>query len=263
MKRLSFLIISLLVFSSCVENSGAPGSDEDTPQWVSLFDGESLDGWIPKIRGHELGENFANTFRVRDGQIEVGYDEYEGAFAERFGHLFHESSFSSYRFRMEYKFFGEQAEEGPGWAWRNSGIMVHCQDPATMTLEQDFPRSVEVQLLGGPEEGDRPTANLCTPGTHVVMGDSVEMRHCLNSSSETYRGDQWVSVMVEVYADSLIRHIVEGDTVMIYYQPQVGGENVNTPPSSPAPGTLISEGWISLQSESHPVAFRKIEIMEL
>ena len=256
-------MIILLLCVSCAEESSSLAPKPEGPQWISLFDGESLDGWIPKIRGHETGENFSNTFRVNDGKIEVGYDEYEGAFADRFGHLFYQSSFSSYKFRMEYKFFGQQAEEGPGWAWRNSGIMVHCQDPGSMTLEQDFPRSIEVQLLGGREEGDRPTANLCTPGTHVVMGDSVEMRHCLNSSSETYRGDQWVSVMVEVYADSLIRHIVEGDTVMTYYQPQVGGENVNTPPSSPAPGTLISEGWISLQSESHPVAFRKIEVMEL
>ena len=223
-----------------------------------------MEGWTPKIRGHALGDNYANTFRVEDGAITVGYEGYEGEYADRFGHLFYKSPYSSYRFRMQYRFFGEQATAGPDWAWRNSGIMVHCQDPQSMAVEQDFPLCIEVQLLGGRDSGERSTANLCTPGTNVVMDGELRTDHCFNSSSKTYSGDGWVNVMVEVFGDSLIRHIVEGDTVLTYTNPQVGGGAISPAyPAAGPDGTLLGKGWISLQSESHPVAFRNIEIMEL
>ncbi len=254
-----------LLFGFLLVSCGAEESEPETsspPAWQSLFDGKTLDGWIPKIRGYATGENFGNTFRVADGVIQANFDSYEGDFNDRFGHLFYETPFSSYRFRMKYRFTGEQAQNGPDWAWRNSGIMLHCQDPKSMAVEQDFPLCIEVQLLGGREEGERSTGNLCTPGSHVVMGDSLMMDHCLNSTSATYRGDQWVNVMVEVFSDSLVRHIIEGDTVMTYYHPQVGGGAIAPPSNLPA-GTPMTSGWISIQSESHPVEFKEIEIMDL
>lgn len=240
--------------------SEAPTSDD---QWASLFNGEDMSGWIPKIRGYALGENYGNTFRVEDGLLKVRYDAYDD-FAQQYGHLFYKEPFSSYKLRVEYRFVGEQAPEGEGWAWRNSGIMVHGQSPESMGLEQDFPISIEVQLLGGPEEGDRTTCNLCTPGTHVVMDGELVEQHCINSSSQTYRGDQWVTAEVIVYADSLIQHLVNGDTVLSYTRPQVGGGVVNDYPEDvKEDGKILSSGYISLQSESHPVDFRKVEIMEL
>lgn len=264
MKLLSSLIFlaTALALTSCGSAKEHSSNPSSSPEWQSLFDGKTLDGWIPKIRGYATGENFANTFRVTDGVIQASFDGYEGDFNDRFGHLFYDTPFSSYRFRMKYKFTGEQAQNGPEWAWRNSGIMVHCQDPKTMAVEQDFPLCIEVQLLGGREEGERSTGNLCTPGSHVIMGDSLMMDHCLNSTSATYRGDQWVNVMVEVFADSLVRHIIEGDTVMTYYHPQVGGGAIS-PPSALAEGTPMTSGWISIQSESHPIEFKEIQIMDL
>jgi len=230
---------------------------------VPLFNGQDLSGWRVKIRGHALDDNYGNTFRVEEGVMKVSYDAYED-FSAQYGHIFYEKPYSSYHLRVEYRFTGEQAPGGEGWAWRNSGIMVHGQSPESMLLDQDFPVSIEVQLLGGPEEGERSTANLCTPGTHVVMDDTLLVHHCLNSSSETYRGDQWVAVEVQVYADSLIRHIVEGDTVLEYTQPQIGGGSVAPVDSTvKVDGTLLRSGTISLQSESHPVEFRKVEILDL
>lgn len=238
----------------------ATGDDE---QWISLFNGEDMQGWIPKIRGYALGENYANTFRVEDGLLQVRYDRYDD-FAQQYGHLFYEEPFSSYKFRVEYRFTGEQAPNGEGWAWRNSGIMVHGQAPETMGLEQDFPISIEVQLLGGPEEGERSTCNLCTPGTHVVMDGELVEQHCINSTSQTYRGDQWVTAEVIVYADSLIQHVVNGDTVLQYSQPQVGGGVVSGYPEEvKTDGQVLRSGYISLQSESHPIDFRKVEILPL
>lgn len=231
---------------------------------MSLFNGEDLSGWKVKIRGHELGENPGNTFRVVDGRMTVSYDQYE-TFGNQFGHIFYETPFSYYRFRLEYRFVGDQAPEGPGWAFRNSGIMVHCQSPESMGKEQDFPICIEVQLLGGNGTDERSTANLCTPGTNVVIDNKLVTQHCLNSSSQTYHGDQWVTAEVVVLGDSHIQHFVNGEPVMDYTMPQIGGGAVGGLINDwiKPDGKLLESGYISLQSESHPVEFRNVELLNL
>lgn len=240
--------------------AAAPG---DEAGWTPLFNGKDLSGWTPKVRGHKLGDNFANTFRVENGAIVVRYDGYGGEFKERFGHLFYRTPYSNYRLRLEYRFVGEQIADGPGWAWRNSGIMVHGQPPETMTLDQSFPVSAEVQLLGGPAEGERSTANLCTPGTNVVMDGKLTTQHCINSRSKTFRGDQWVKVELEVRSHGVVRHLVNGEEVMSYEQVQYDPTDGDAKPLIKDGKLAISGGSISLQSESHPVEFRNIEIKPL
>lgn len=236
------------------------------PEWKPLFNGRDLEGWTPKIRGEKLGDNFANTFRVEDGVLKVGYDPQKyPQFGEKFGHLFYNQKFSHYRLRVEYRFTGNQCPGGPGWAFRNSGVMVHGEDPALMALDQDFPASIEVQLLGGPGQGDRPTANLCTPGTNIVMEGQLVTRHCTNSRSKTYHGDQWVAVEIEVRGDQVIRHKIGDQVVLEYQQPQLDDRDPHAKTLIEKNGgqKLLKEGTISLQSESHPVEFRKVEIMVL
>jgi hypothetical protein len=236
---------------------------QDKRPWVQLFNGKNLDGWTPKISGHPYGDNFGNTFRVLDGKIVVSYDRYD-AFNEQFGHLFYKTPYSHYLLAIEYRFTGEQAKGGPGWAYRNSGVMVHCQPPETMGKEQDFPISIEVQFLGGDSTGKRSTCNLCTPGTHVVMNSQLKTDHCINSSSATFRGDTWVRAEVLVMGNEVIKHIVNGDTVLTYTRPQIGGGVVNNyDTAQKKDGMLLSKGYIALQSESHPIEFRKVEILEL
>jgi hypothetical protein len=79
--------------------------------------------------------------------------------------------------------------------------MLHSPPATSMGKDQDFPISIEVQLLGGLGKGPRTTANLCTPGTNVEMGGKLFTPHCVNSASKTYDGDQWVRVEVEVLGD--------------------------------------------------------------
>ena len=241
----------------------AAQSDADKKEWVQLFNGKDLTGWIPKITGYETGDNFGNTFRVENGLMKVSYEKY-GKFNERFGHIFYNKKFSYYIIATEYRFVGEQAQEGPAWALRNSGIMIHRQPPQTMGIDQDFPISIEVQLLGGTGKGERPTANLCTPGTNVVIDGKLFTPHCLNSKSKTYDGDQWVRVEAMVLGGGVVRHMVEGKTVLSYEMPQVGGGNVSKYLTvAKEDGKLLEEGYISLQSESHPVEFRKVELLNL
>jgi hypothetical protein len=243
--------------------AGAVDADSGQEEhWISLFNGKNLDGWTPKITGYELGENFGNTFRVEDGVLKVVYDQYD-KFDGRFGHLFYKAPFSRYRLRLEYRFVGEQTPGGPNWAFRNSGIMVHCQNPESMGKKQDFPVSIEVQLLGGNGADKRSTGNLCTPGTHVVMKDQLVTTHCVNSSSKTYHGDQWVTAEVEVHGNDTIRHLINGEVVLEYERPQLDEKDADARKLAKIGTVMLQGGYISLQAESHPCEFRKVEIQPI
>jgi hypothetical protein len=231
--------------------------------WIQLFNGKDLKNWDIKIKGHDLNDNFGNTFRVENGLLKVRYDHYKN-FDEQYGHIFYKKQFSAYLIVVEYRFVGEQVPGGPGWAIRNNGVMLHGQTAASMGKDQDFPISLEEQLLGGNGKDERSTCNLCTPGTNVVMDGKLITEHCITSTSKTYHGDQWVRAAALVLGDSVIKHIVFKDTVLVYQKPQVGGGFVtNADPSLLQDGRLLKEGTISLQSESHPTDFRKIALFDL
>lgn len=242
--------------------SGA--QDPAKQEWIQLFNGRDLAGWTAKFAKHELGVNLNDTFRAEGGLLRVRYDKWT-AFANEFGHLFYKEPFSYYRIAAEYRFVDAQLTGGPGWAQRNNGLMLHAPDPRTMLKDQDFPISIEVQLLGGLGDGKpRPTANLCTPGTNVVMDGKLFTPHCINSSSKTYDGDQWVRVEVEVHGDELVRHIVDGQIVLEYGKPQIGGGNVSPfDPTVKVDGTPLAGGYIAIQAETGPTDFRKIEVLNL
>ena len=235
--------------------------------WVQLFNGRDLGDWVPKFARHDLGENFNDTFRVEEGLLEVRYDMWT-AFNGEFGHLFYRQPFSYYVIAAEYRFVGEQLPAaGPTFAWarRNNGLMLHAPDPKTMLKDQDFPISIEVQLLGGLGDGKpRTTANLCTPGTHVVLKGVLHTPHCTNSSSHTYDGDQWVRVEVLIHGDELVRHMIDGQTVLEYTKPQMGGGSASpVDPAVKIDGTPLTGGYISIQAETAPIDFRKIELLNL
>ncbi len=255
-----YLIIVMIFFSSSIVFAQNNPHKED---WIQLFNKKDLSGWETKIKGYPLNDNFGQTFRVENGILKACYDQYD-KYEERFGHLFYKDSYSYYRLRVSYRFTGNQVPGGPGWAIRNNGLMIHSQPAASMGLDQDFPVSIEVQLLGGTGSGPRSTGNLCTPGTNVVMDGELIKRHCVSSTSKTYEGDQWVEIEVIVLGDSLITHIVEGNTVLSYSKPQTGGGNVNGYEWTDfADGTPIKAGYITIQGESAPTGFRKIELLNL
>lgn len=275
-----FLTLFVLSAAGCASPDGPVGTEDaptdaawspvadlstvDGTDWIRLFNRTDLAGWTPKVRGFEAGDDPQGTFSVQNGAITVSYGQYGGVFREQFGHLFHEVPYGWYHLEVEYRFTGDQIADGPGWAWRNSGIMVHGQSAASMGLDQDFPISIEVQLLGGDGAEPRTTANLCTPGTNVVYQGQLDTRHCIESASETFAGDRWVRVGVTVLGDSLIVHSVEGEEVLRYENPQIGGGNVDgADPALLVEGLLLDSGTISLQSESHPVQFRRVDLLPL
>ena len=265
---LKFMLPLIFVALASAQLTMAQDQDQESKtepkeEWVQLFDGKSLTGWTPKITGYELGENFGDTFRVEDGILKVSYEKYD-KFNGRFGHLFYEKEYSHYRLRVTYRFTGEQLAGNPGgWALRNSGLMLHGQPAKTMKKDQNFPISIEVQLLGGDGRNPRPTLNLCTPGTNVVMNDQLIRRHCTNSKSKTYHGDQWVTVEVEVRGNDVIKHVIDGQVVLEYNKPQLDDRDADAKELLKTRDKMLSKGSISIQSESHPVEFKKIELMVL
>ena len=259
--RFSTILCVLLIGILLIHSSQKTATKE---KWVSLFNGKDLNDWFVKIHHHEVGVNFGNTFRVEENMIKVRYDQY-GDFKEQFGHLYYKTPYSYYHLKLEYRFVGEWYKSAPSYTLRNSGVMFHSQDPHTMPREQDWPISVEMQFLGGLSDGKaRSTGNMCSPGTEIVYLGQIYAGHCLNSTSKTYDGEQWVNAELIVLGDSLVKHIINGDTVLQYSKPQIGGGVVNRfDPKVKQDGKLLSSGFIALQSEGQPIDFRNIKIMDL
>ena len=260
MKNSNFLIVFILItFLSC-------DNDQSNIQWVNLFNGENLNGWEMKIAGYELNNNYRNTFSVNDGVIKVSYNDYD-SFDEKFGHLFYtKKKFKNYHLKMDYKFYGEHANlfknENEAWNYKNSGVMLHSEDPSKMLLDQEFPISIEAQFLGGSGDRDRPTLNMCSPGTEVDINGSQALKHCVSSSSNTYHTEDWVSIELIVYSDSIVHHIIDRDTVMTYSNIKIGGGYLSDN-FTELIGKPLKEGYISLQSEGHPIEFKNIRVKEL
>lgn len=252
--------LSLAVGQVAEQVAEKPASAEQQ-EWVALFNGKDLDGWTPKFKGKKLGENYLDTFRVEDGLLRVAYDKYED-FGAVFGHLFFEEPFSSYDLRVVYRFREGQVPGGPGWAFRNNGLMLHGQTPESMGLKQNFPASIEVQLLGQKTgAGERSNGNVCTPGTNVEMGGELKLEHCIKSGGPTSYGEDWVTFEVQVRGNKSVRHLLNGKPIMEYQRPQLDPRDADAKKLIEAGAKIqLSSGTISIQAESHPIDFKSIEI---
>ena len=237
--------------------SAQPGEN-----WIQLFNGKDLDDWTAKFSGFEAGVNYKNTFAVEDGLLKVSYDAYD-TFGNKFGHLFYKDKFSNYKLRAEYRFTGEQVADAPQWAFRNNGLMLHCQSPQSMALNQAFPVCVEVQLLGDDGTANRPCGNPCTPGSHIMEKDSLITEHCPSFSDKTADADTWHTMEVVVKGSTSFTHILDGDTVAYYEKPQLDPDDPTTQQFLKGGNLLLGEGYIAIQAESHPTEFRKIELLVL
>jgi len=277
MKKALCSLAMLAFLLGCKDSKTSSNVDVNKEDWVPLFNGKDLNDWDIKIAGHEVGDNYNNTFRVEDSMVRVVYDDYN-SFDNTFGHLYYKAPFSFYKIKLDYRFTGNQVEGGADWAKRNNGIMLHSQSAASNSLDQFFPVSIEFQLLGGLSDGnERPTANLCTPGTYVDMNGKTILDHCTSSNSKTFDGDQWVHVEAIVMGSESITHIVNKDTVMVYQNLKIGSgltydEQVEQWKSFGVDsldawlskeGQPLDKGYIALQAESSPTDFKNIELLDL
>lgn len=269
--RISVLLVSLFIISTIQLKAQRK---KDNREWETIFNGKDLSGWDIKIAGEKLNSNYKNTFRAEDGILKIEYDQYQG-FNGKFGHIYYKKPYSYYIIRFEYRFVGNQIAGGASWNIRNSGVMLHSQSAESLSIGQDFPVSLELQLLGGLGAGTRHTGNLCTPGTQVFVNNELNDNHCIDSESKTYHGDVWVKAEAIVLGDSIIHHIIDGKKVLTYTHPTIGGGFVSKDYDWAAAkvdnaeywiqrqNTPLGEGYIALQAESHPIHFRNIEVLNL
>jgi len=239
-------------------------SAENGPKekWVSIFNGENLEGWTMKITSYPLGENFGNTFRVEDGILSIRYDGYGDDLNDRFGTLYYNKKLSDYRLRAEYRFVGETAPGAPKWGYRDSGIQFHGQPPETQKLNQAFPICLEYNLHGGNGTDDRPVGAACAYGIFFEIDREKNATNCIQPIvKRTFHGDQWVTLELDI-KDGQITHYVNGEKIISYANPEYDPENETAKTLMKDGETAVKGGYISLQSNSHPIDFRKIELME-
>jgi hypothetical protein len=255
-------VILLLAFSFILFSyNSKPEQEKKSNAWVSLFNGKDLKNWQPKIAGYKLGDNYGNTFRVENGILSVRYNQYD-SFDNKFGALYYNKKFSNYRLKVEYRFVGETTRGAPSWGFRDGGIQYHCQDPATLGLTQSFPVCLEYNLHGGNGKDERPVGQICASGTFVEISGKRNESFCTPAFvKRTFHGDQWVTAEIDI-RDGKIRHFVNGEEIIQF-------ENPRYDPNHPIGKNFIlngndkvNDGYISLQSNSHPMDFRKVEIME-
>ncbi|WP_153795797.1 3-keto-disaccharide hydrolase [Foetidibacter luteolus] len=266
-------IVCFLFFNAC--KSGPDAATAAKEDWQPLFNKKDLSGWDIKIAGYDMNDNFANTFYVKDSVLKVDYSGYE-KFIKEFGHIYYKEPFSYYKLKVEYRFYGKQLQGGPDYAYLNSGVMVHSQSAASLSKQQTFPVSLEMQFLASDSLYKRPTGNLCTPGTEVSMHGKPVDAHCIDSRSKNIGPDEWVTAEAVVMGDSIVHHIINGDTVLTYEKPVVSGFFVNSEMNWTTGGFAadstdwmnkkglpLTSGYIALQAESHPIEFRKVELLNL
>jgi len=251
----ALLILSRGPMLFSAENAAKPD------QWISLFNGKDLSGWTVKVAQHPLGDNFADTFRVEDGVIKVAYDKY-GLFNQQFAHLYSNLPYSHYVLRLEYRFTGKPMADSPPWAKYNSGVMIHSQSPLTMTVNQEWPASMEVQFLCAGTSAGRQTGNACTPGTNLVFNGQFTTKHIIEAHDSTLSpADEWVAVEVEVHGHDEVIHRINGVEVLRYQHPQLDPKEESAQRLLALGAPLqLSSGHIALQSESQPVWFRNIRL---
>jgi hypothetical protein len=260
-RMLNFFLLTMMfmIVLSCTTESR-----KEESEWIDLFNGKDINDWVVKIHHYPPGENFDSTFRVKNGVIQVRYDHY-GDFNDRFAHLFYKTPFSKFHLSLEYRFTGKLQPGAPDYTMLNSGVMFHSQDPRSMPVEQNWPISVEMQFLADLSDGNpRPTGNMCSPGTEIEYEGKKYDGHCLNSTSKTYSPDEWVKAELIVLGDSLITHIINGDTVLQYSKPTIGGGVVGGYDSAVfKEGQPLTSGYIGLQSEGQPIDFRNVRLKVL
>ena len=250
------LISSILLLSSYSGMKSSPAK-----KWVKLFNGKNLDNWQIKISGYPLGENFGNTFRVEDGILSVRYNQYD-SFSNKFGAIYYNKKFRNYKLRVEYRFVGETTPGAPSWGFRDGGIQYHCQSPSSLGLTQSFPVCLEYNLHGGNGKDERPVGEICASGMSVEINGKKNSSFCTPANiKRTFHGDQWVTAEIES-RDGKFRHFVNGEEILQFQNPRYDPKHAIGKTFIVNGNDLVKDGYISLQSNSHPMDFRKVEILE-
>ncbi len=271
--------------------------------WIQMLrKGDTkLSDWTPKIQGHAAGENPYNSFsygETSDGQPRlIVTDTVSNTSSYGYGHLFYKTAYSDYIVRAKYHFPTKESFAGGAGSWtiQNNGLMLHCQSAASMDKGQDYPKSIENQLIGYWSYGDgsppnTTTSNLCLVNTsvnyHGQWYSDGTGHHCTqskfhslaydssttpakgaNSTNATWPGkDIWEYAMDRVIDSTSMTFYMRSrpdtawDSVLGVTQIRLGLTNTSSGPGST---TALGSGYISIQMEGTSTEFASIEVLNL
>lgn len=254
MKQLRWLLLILPFLVLLI--SAKKDVNKSAPHWLNLFNGKNLNGWTPKIAGYKSGENFGNTFRVEQGILSTRYNAYD-TFNNRFGALFYNKPFKDFRLKVEYRFTGDTVRGAPSWGYKDGGIQYFCEPPQSMKIDQSFPICLEYNLLG-----TRPSGEICANGMYVQINGKRNPDYCnVPTVKKQVPADDWVTAEIEVH-NGTIKHFINGEEVLSFEDPHYDSTNAIAKNFINGTDTKVSSGFISLQSNSHPMDFKSVAIIE-
>ena len=97
-----------------------------------------------------------------------------------------------------------------------------------------------------------------------MINGQLHTPHCTNSTSKTYDGDQWVRVEVLVHGDELVRHMIEGQTVLEYTEAADWRRQASARRSRSQGGRHADDRRIHLAAgRDRARDFRKVELLNL
>ena len=131
-----------------------------------------------------------------------------------------------------------------------------------MRKDQEFPVSAEFDIVGGRLLGSHPTGDVCENGTRVTIAGAVLLAKCSKLSPVTIPGDEWVTILAEVQGAARVRQIVNGQLVVEYTDIVLDDKDPDAARLLNFGGDRsLGSGYISIQANSHPIEFRRIEIL--
>jgi hypothetical protein len=220
------LMMALLSVAAAAENSSE--TDETGQQWISLFDGQTTDGW----RNYQAS-GVSSGWQVADGLLlRTGPDA---------GDLITEATYDDFELRLEWR-----VESGG-----NSGIFFR----ATETEPRIYLSAPEVQILDDANHRDGKSP-LTSAGSNYGLHPAP--RGIVRPAGE------WNQVRLRVKGDHVTQWL-NGVQVVDY---QLGSDDWQVRVANskfanwPNYGKARS-GHIGLQDHGDPVAFRNIEILIL
>jgi hypothetical protein len=206
-------------------------------EFVDLFDGKSLDGWV--VEGVAKDKAGRPMWSADDGRI--------ACVGEGFGFLrYDRRRFSDFTLRVEYRFI--PAPGGKPAANSGLGIRTGRFDPTRSRETRPSYAAFEIQLLD--DAGSPPS----------VHGTGSLYRYKSPTANPARPGPEWNTI--EVTCDGpRITIRLNGQQVLEANQSELADVKTR-PAAAPAPKDKPREGYIALQSHSGRVEFRKIQIRE-
>jgi hypothetical protein len=216
-----------------------------------LFNGRDLSGWCVALEGRRPGEDPNGVFRVSDGVMRVSGEETGGIVSEK--------SYRDYVLRVEYRWVGKSVGSRLGMA-ADTGVLYHSQGEM-FAWNGLWMRSFECNILRG-RTGD--FIIVSDKGAPVRYAATVEGRVVADEAniSNWFRLGSWANTedTPDVFPErrygewNRLEIVCDGSRVEHWLNDVLVFEAENLTPS---------QGRIQIQSEGHPVEFRRIDLKAL